>query len=184
MTENLDQLRQVAERATRTDWHPVLVGFPGREVWLVDSELSFICSTQVGDERGERDSLHIATFDPTTVLALIDRVQAVERELAEFVGTCGIKGCQRPFEHSGGCDCRALDGGEQSESLPAPRTITGEQVNRAGWTCYGIHEPGNYATCEECREACDDLANFYNNMHHNPVATKTWTGQPTEGGGE
>ena len=69
-------------------------------------------------------------------------------------------------------------------ALPAPRTITGEQVNRAGWTCYGIHEPGNYATCEECREACDDLANFYNNMHHNPVATKTWTGQPTEGGGE
>ena len=69
-------------------------------------------------------------------------------------------------------------------ALPATRTITGEQVNRAGWTCYGIHEPGNYATCEECREACDDLANFYNNMHHNPVATKTWTGQPTEGGGE
>lgn len=78
MTENLDQLRQVAERATQTDWHPVLVGFPGREVWLVDSELSFICSTQVGDERGERDSLHIATFDPTTVLALLDRIKYLE----------------------------------------------------------------------------------------------------------
>ena len=69
-------------------------------------------------------------------------------------------------------------------ALPAPRTITGEQVNRAGWTCYGIHEPGNYATCEECRDACDDLANFYNNMHRNPVSGKTWTGQPTEGGGK
>lgn len=81
MTNNLDQLRQVAERATQTDWHPVLVGFPGREVWLVDSELSFICSTQVGDERGERDALHIATFDPPTVLALIGRAEAAESEL-------------------------------------------------------------------------------------------------------
>ena len=65
-------------------------------------------------------------------------------------------------------------------TLPAPRTITGEQVNRAGWTCYGVHEPGRYATCEECREACDDLANFYNNMFRNPLANKTWTGQPEE----
>lgn len=74
---------------------------------------------------------------------------------------------------------------EKAEAaLPAPRAITGEQVNLAGWTCYGIHEPGNYATCEECRDACNDLANFYNNMHRNPIASKTWTGQPAEGGGE
>lgn len=56
--------------------------------------------------------------------------------------------------------------------------VTGEQVNLAGWTCNGIHEPGDYSTCEECRDACDDLARFYNHMMRNPRPFKHWTGHP------
>lgn len=56
--------------------------------------------------------------------------------------------------------------------------VTGEQVNRAGWTCDGIHEPGSYATCDDCREACNDLANFYNQMRRTPEATGPWTYRP------
>lgn len=67
-------------------------------------------------------------------------------------------------------------------ALPAtqPGTVTGEQVNRAGWTCDGIHEPGSYATCDDCREACNDLANFYNGMLRNPTPGKPWAYQPEE----
>lgn len=56
--------------------------------------------------------------------------------------------------------------------------VTGEQVNLAGWTCDGIHEPGSYATCEDCRGACDDLANFYNQMRRTPNASGPWTYRP------
>lgn len=58
--------------------------------------------------------------------------------------------------------------------------VTGEQVNCAGWTCDGIHEPGSYSTCEDCRGACDDLANFYNQMMRTPNATGPWTYRPEE----
>ncbi|UTM47241.1 hypothetical protein [Glutamicibacter mysorens] len=60
----------------------------------------------------------------------------------------------------------------------AQQEVTGEQVNLAGWTCDGIHERGSYATCEDCRGACDDLANFYNNMMQQPTANRSWTGRP------
>ena len=60
----------------------------------------------------------------------------------------------------------------------AKPVVTGEQVNLAGWTCNGIHEPGDYSTCEECRGACDDLANFYNNMMQQPKADGPWTYRP------
>ncbi|WP_426734395.1 hypothetical protein [Glutamicibacter sp. 2E12] len=60
----------------------------------------------------------------------------------------------------------------------AQPVVTGEQVNLAGWTCDGIHEPGSYVTCEDCRGACDDLANFYNNMMQQPKADRSWTGRP------
>lgn len=56
--------------------------------------------------------------------------------------------------------------------------VTGEQINRAGWTCDGIHEPGSYATCEDCRGACDDLASFYNQMRITPNASGPWTYRP------
>lgn len=60
----------------------------------------------------------------------------------------------------------------------AQPVVTGEQVNLAGWTCNGIHEPGDYSTCEECRDACDDLARFFNHMMRNPRPFKHWTGSP------
>ena len=56
--------------------------------------------------------------------------------------------------------------------------VTGEQVNLAGWTCSGVHEPGDYSTCEECRDACDDLARFYNHMMQGTRPFKHWTGHP------
>ncbi|MGP5340775.1 hypothetical protein ACTXML_09075 [Glutamicibacter arilaitensis] len=72
----------------------------------------------------------------------------------------------------------------KAKSKPEPNlelatpAVTGEQINVAGWTCNGIHESGDYSTCEECRDACDDLARFYNHMMQNPRQFKHWTGRP------
>lgn len=85
-TQNdLTELRKVAKSATQDFWWHDLVGAPGQrpedKEWVVDSNPTFICSTQVGTKRGEQDALHIATFDPPTVLALIDRVEELQAAL-------------------------------------------------------------------------------------------------------
>lgn len=39
-------------------------------------------------------------------------------------------------------------------------TALARQINEAGWTYRAAHEPGDYDRCDQCREACDDLAAF------------------------
>lgn len=34
------------------------------------------------------------------------------------------------------------------------------ELNSMGWTYRAAHEPGDYDRCDECREACDELAAF------------------------
>lgn len=43
-------------------------------------------------------------------------------------------------------------------------TFTGAEVNQAGWVC-GACEPGDYAKCEDCQIACDDVAQFINRLN-------------------
>ncbi|MFF5791112.1 hypothetical protein ACFY5D_03590 [Paeniglutamicibacter sp. NPDC012692] len=43
------------------------------------------------------------------------------------------------------------------------KQFTGAEVNQAGWVC-GACEPGDYATCEDCQSACDDVAQFVNRL--------------------
>ena len=91
MNENLDQLRQVAERATPGPWAPwldqdgaehmngmLMVGneaavIPAGETWVEGVDVNPIACVYTPEDRA-----HIATFDPPTVLALIDRVEAAE----------------------------------------------------------------------------------------------------------
>lgn len=33
------------------------------------------------------------------------------------------------------------------------------KINTEGWTCLmGVHEPGYYDTCDDCRDACEEVA--------------------------
>lgn len=88
MSKNLDQLRQIAENATPGPWMEFHEnGTPGEYE-------AFICPPATGarlvdyaprDQR-DKDALYIATFDPPTVLALIERVEAAEAALASQRG--------------------------------------------------------------------------------------------------
>lgn len=44
--------------------------------------------------------------------------------------------------------------------MSADLTALARELNRAGWTHRAAHEPGDYDRCDECREACDELAAF------------------------
>ncbi len=92
MTKNLDELRQVAERATPGPWEREGTGVLGeREAWDLGNGPARIMKAQMPwqRERMEANAEHVATFDPPTVLALIDRAEAAEqavervREVAE-----------------------------------------------------------------------------------------------------
>lgn len=131
MTENLDQLRQVAERATPGPWEkrelPVSVGNStctihapnavGIPTWSpLPPEIAGILKHE--------DATHIATFDPPTVLAMLDRAEAAEaavqrvreKHFPDENGDCDF--CVNYY-----CDTRkaeypcptirTLDGGEQ-----------------------------------------------------------------------
>lgn len=50
-----------------------------------------------------------------------------------------------------------------ADKAATTRTFTGAEVNLAGWVC-GACEPGDYAKCEDCQSACDDVAQFVNRM--------------------
>ncbi|WP_346921334.1 ead/Ea22-like family protein [Glutamicibacter creatinolyticus] len=98
MTKELDQLRQVAERATPGPWRfdtdseeDYEVGIPYSEwpqtLYGPKNSCPSEWAVRVGDthqvdeinELTWEDVNHIATFDPSTVLALIERVEAAER---------------------------------------------------------------------------------------------------------
>jgi len=75
MTKNLDQLRQAAERATPGPWAVYDRGI-GYEVHDANG---YELNGGMRETFTEADATHIATFDPPTVLALIDRVEAAEQ---------------------------------------------------------------------------------------------------------
>ena len=98
--KDLTNLRKIAEAATQGNWIPYE---PGEEpgywwVWLEEklpwyggiaqvseSDPGSICQTMITDSRDpaqdKADAVHIATFQPSTVLALIERAEAAEQAL-------------------------------------------------------------------------------------------------------
>lgn len=178
MTSNLDTLRKIAEQATPGPWEakPYLYGVQGGAVRVTspsDDDRNNLAEDVLPD-----DSLHIATFDPPTVLALLSRLEQAEQDRVKLRNRLDAMrrqrdGYQNQLRKAEQQVQRVLEG----YFAVAQPEVTGEQVNLAGWTCDGIHEPGSYATCEDCRGACDDLANFYNNMMQQPKADRPWTGR-------
>ena len=81
MTDNLDltQLREVAEEATPGPWEakPYLYGVQDGRIRVTspsdDNEYNLVETVL------PENAAHIATFDPPTVLALIDRVEKAEQ---------------------------------------------------------------------------------------------------------
>ncbi|TLK56296.1 ead/Ea22-like family protein [Glutamicibacter sp. V16R2B1] len=81
MTKGLDQLRQVAKRATPGPWARKGTAVLGpREPWDLGTGPARIIAAQMPWQRDrmEANAEHVATFDPPTVLALIDRAEAAE----------------------------------------------------------------------------------------------------------
>lgn len=93
MNEYLDQLREIAQNATPGPWSAdvgvrgdcVVFGPNGRFLLNAQAEphwLEYPGETRsVAFDVDRRDCTHIATFDPPTVLDLIERVEAAERAL-------------------------------------------------------------------------------------------------------
>lgn len=77
-------LRKTAESASMGRWR-VVVDDARNEV-RVDAEGAWIAWTGGVDEEGpEFDATHIATFGPETVLAMLDRIEQLEADLAEAI---------------------------------------------------------------------------------------------------
>lgn len=96
MTINPDELRKVAEAATPGPWRAVDDADGFTFVDRGSGRLAIVAEVVPSNRNRGNDSLHIATFDPPTVLALLSRLeqaeQAVERAKAE---------CARQREHKG-----------------------------------------------------------------------------------
>lgn len=75
MTKNLDQLRQVAKRATPGPW----VVYDRGIGYEVHDAYGYELNGGMRETFTEADATHIATFDPPTALALIDRAEAAEQ---------------------------------------------------------------------------------------------------------
>jgi hypothetical protein len=71
-TKTLAEMRAVAEAATEGPW-AFVKGVQGLGIVLVGGSYKL--------EVINRDCPHIATFDPPTVLSLLDRVERAEREV-------------------------------------------------------------------------------------------------------
>lgn len=78
---NLNELRKVAEAATPGPWEVADEGYDERYVY--DSASGQMCWTpDLPGHWSLADATHIATFDPPTVLALLDRVAELEAKVA------------------------------------------------------------------------------------------------------
>lgn len=77
---NLNELRKVAEAATPGPWEVADEGYDERYVY--DSAAGQMCWTpDLPGHWSLADATHIATFDPSTVLALLDRVAELEAKV-------------------------------------------------------------------------------------------------------
>lgn len=83
---DLHDLLETAKAATQADWYPELVGSPGQGPedmdYIVDSGPTFICSTQIGNDRGMHDVNHIAAFDPPTMQIILNRLIELEAQVS------------------------------------------------------------------------------------------------------
>lgn len=96
---NLSHLRAIAEAATQGEWrhfHDTLnqthwIRVPDRVVTFDDDHPSkdepwATWTINYPGEGAPRDAIHIATFDPPTILKLIDRLVAAEHEIGDLKG--------------------------------------------------------------------------------------------------
>jgi hypothetical protein len=82
---DLTELRRIAEAATPGPW------FQGRDGRHYESDLDVYSEREPSDTSHDiathiwsvADAAHIATFDPPTVLALLDRLERAEKAIAD-----------------------------------------------------------------------------------------------------
>lgn len=81
---DLSALRKVAEAATPGPWSALGTGRSGGDHWYVCDEGEAIASISaqdgINEAQREPDATHMATFDPPTVLALLDELERLQRE--------------------------------------------------------------------------------------------------------
>lgn len=88
---------------------------------------------------------------------------------AELTFTCGC-GVEL-WEQFEGSSSPALTPDEalQEHVLDVEIDAIARQLNTDGWTCQnGAHEPGEFDRCDDCREACTELAHF---LHEHEYVT-------------
>jgi len=114
VTNNLDQLRQAAENAAPGPWRK---DDRDQVVRRADHLIVYDASCDRMEEwAADTDAQFIATFDPPTVLALIERAEAAEQTVQRVRELASEYRKTIPEEvlHSVMVDIRrALDGGEQ-----------------------------------------------------------------------
>lgn len=89
-TADLVGLRAIAEAATQRDWswredlEPIHMRTLAPGILVLDNDPG--CGGPWGDEIDRANAAHIATFDPPTVISLIDRLSAAEANLLAVRG--------------------------------------------------------------------------------------------------
>jgi predicted nucleic acid-binding Zn-ribbon protein len=86
---DLAELRRIAEAATPGEWtarYERAGKYGGGDDWHIDAAPPLGCvSCGLSDFTGEADARHIATFNPATVLALLDRIAELEARRDELL---------------------------------------------------------------------------------------------------
>lgn len=85
----LAAIRERVERATDGPWWPHKINLPGLRDegdWIIDSGPTFIASTQIDSERGERDAEFLAAAR-TDVPALLDEVGRMRAQVTSLTET-------------------------------------------------------------------------------------------------
>lgn len=139
MSDNLDNLRKIAEAATPGPWTVMDVNDPGEGVNFIDVHQDGksweVVSRRLPDRHDDRDQMsadatHIATFDPPAVLALLSRLEQAEQAAARvrelhpitFYDKWGRTSLE-PVGHGGWCsNCGRFDG----DSCETIRALDGD----------------------------------------------------------
>lgn len=114
------ELRRIAEEATNGPWERSMFGSDNYR-WSVENEEQDSIVARCND-RGNRD--FIATFDPPTVLSLLDRVERLEEALRALilVAEDGDAHDEGAFD----VDCHICVGLEAARSALSKASIEGE----------------------------------------------------------
>lgn len=174
MTDNLDltQLRMVAEKATPGPWkaetHCNYTDDKYHAVYSVDSADSVVIAQlgcgccDVGLEVSKPDTAFVITFDPTTVLALIERIVRAEQAVQRVEDVLSKDSFS--VQEDGFCADDIVDCDEIRDAI---KGLTQRQRNDAEKALRELHEevwtddpaPGGFV-CKECgvpveSEPCD-----------------------------